>query len=227
MKNFPAVIAEAIGTFALVFVGAGAIVADTFSNGSVGLVGIALAHGLVFAVMVSATMAISGGHINPAVTFGFLISGRIGAGKAAGYWVGQLTGAVVAAACLMAIFPPADLAASSLGATLPAPGLEPAAGILLEGLMTFFLMFVIYGTAVDPRKPQGLGGFAIGLSLGLCILVGGPITGASLNPARTFGPALLSNNWAGHLIYWVGPLLGATAAALLYEKLLLPKKPVE
>ena len=224
MKNYRAYLAEAVGTFALIFVGAGAIVADSFSGGAVGLVGIAMAHGLVLAVMVSATMNISGGHINPAVTFGFLVTGRIGVGDAFGYWLSQFAGAILAAFCLVAVFPPVDIAAANLGTPVPASGLTPSAGILVEAVMTFFLMFVIFGTAADPDRPQGLGGFAIGLTLGACILIGGPATGASLNPARTLGPALVSGTWEGHAIYWVGPLLGATAAALLYAKLLLREK---
>lgn len=224
MKNLRAYTAEAVGTFALVFIGAGSIVADSFSGGAVGLVGIAIAHGLVLAVMVSATMNISGGHINPAVTFGFLVTGRIGVGDAFGYWIAQLSGAVIAALCLIAVFPSVDVVASNLGATVPATGVSPASGILVEGLMTFLLMFVIFGTAVDPERPTGLGGFAIGLTLGLAILMGGPLTGASLNPARTFGPAVVSGTWTGHAIYWVGPILGATAAAFLYGTVLMRKE---
>jgi len=224
MEGLRTYLAEGFGTFALVFIGAGSIVADSYSGGQVGLVGVALAHGLVLAVMVSATMRISGGHINPAVTFGFLINGRIKPGRALGYWLSQILGAVAAAACLQALFPAVDLAATGSGTPVPAPGVTPAAAILLEGIMTFFLMFVIYGTAVDPERPQGLGGFAIGLTLGLCVLMGGPVTGAALNPARTFGPALVSGTWTGHLVYWVGPLLGATAAALLYDRILIGKQ---
>jgi MIP family channel proteins len=221
MKNLRAYTAEAVGTFALIFVGAGSIVADSYSGGAVGLVGIALAHGLVLAVMVSATMNISGGHINPAVTFGFLVTGRIRAGDALGYWIGQFTGAVLAAVCLLAAFPAVDVAATGLGTPVPAVGVTTATGVLVEGILTFFLMFVIFGTAVDPNRPRGLGGFAIGLTLGLAVLVGGPVTGASLNPARTFGPAIVSGTWAGHAIYWMGPLLGATAAAFVYGRFLL------
>ena len=224
MKNLRAYTAEAVGTFALIFVGAGSIVADSYSGGAVGLVGIALAHGLVLAVMVSATMNISGGHINPAVTFGFLVTGRIGAGDALGYWIGQFAGAVLAAASLLAAFPAVDAAATGLGTPVPTVGVTPAAGILVEGILTFFLMFVIFGTAVDPNRPKGLGGFAIGLTLGLAVLVGGPVTGASLNPARTFGPAIVSGTWTGHAIYWVGPLLGATAAAFVYGRFLLKEE---
>ncbi len=224
MSNLRAYVAEGVGTFALIFIGAGAIVSDSFSGGAVGLVGIAMAHGLILAVMVSATMNISGGHINPAVTFGFLVTGRIGVGDAFGYWTAQFAGAVLAALSLTAVFPPVDVAAANLGTPVLATGLTPASGILAEAIMTFFLMFVIYGTAADPNRPKGLGGFAIGLTLGVSILMGGPITGASLNPARTFGPALVSGTWAGHAIYWVGPLLGATAAALLYAKVLLREK---
>jgi glycerol uptake facilitator-like aquaporin len=153
-----------------------------------------------------------------------LVTGRIGPGRALGYWIGQFTGAVAAAGCLPAFFPAFDLAATGAGTPVPATGVTAPAAILLEALMTFLLMFVIYGTAVDPERPQGLGGFAIGLTLGLCVLMGGPVTGASLNPARTFGPALVSNTWSGHLVYWVGPLVGAVGAALLYDGLLIGKK---
>ncbi len=213
--------AEFLGTFTLCFVGQGAICAAQLA-GTLGsaLLAVALAHGLALAVMISALGAASGGHFNPAVTFGFLVAGRQKLPSAAAYWSSQLVGAVVASLLLRAIFPPSVWQAVRLGAGMLSEDMGVNAGVLVEFVLTFFLVTAVWGTAVDERAPR-VGGFGIGLSLAMGILVGGPLTGAAMNPARAFGPALLSGYWTHHWIYWVGPLLGGAAAALVYSRLVL------
>jgi aquaporin Z len=216
-------IAEALGTFALVFIGAGSIAAKYLPDGNSGLLGIAIAHGLVLSVMVTATMAISGGHLNPAVTLGLLTARRTNIPSAAAYIVAQLAGAVLAALLLKQIFPAGATRAISLGT----PGLGMTTtlgqGIAVEAILTFFLVSAVFGTCVNPKAPN-VGGFGIGLVLVFDILVGGPLTGAAMNPARAFGPALVSGQWVAHIVYWVGPILGGLAAALLWEYVLLPRR---
>ena len=215
-------IAEFIGTFALIFIGAGAIVADKVMGGTVGLTGIALAHGLAIATMVSALGAVSGGHFNPAVTFGFLVTRRIAVSSAAVYVAAQLLGAVVAAAILKGTAPAAAVAAVSLGTPALGNGTAFATGVVIEAVLTFFLVTAVFGTAVDPRAPK-IGGFGIGLVVAMDIFMGGPLTGAAMNPARAFGPALVQGFWSDHLVYWIGPLLGGGVAALVYEWGLIQK----
>src|SRR6185312_4869350 len=213
-------VAEFIGTFTLIFVGVGAIVNNTPTAG-MGLLGVALAHGLAIAVMVSATGAISGGQLNPAVTFGLLIGGQMDVKKTIAYWIAQLAGATIAA-CLCAHL--ISMTAVSNGtpdisATNGVPVVSTAQAIAIEAVLTFFLVFVVYGSAVDVRAPK-IGGLAIGLTVALDILFGGPLTGAAMNPARTFGPALASNHWNNHIVYWVGPLIGGALAGLIYGRFL-------
>lgn len=214
-------LAESIGTFALIFIGAGSICINQFTGGQPGLLGIALAHGLTIAVMVSATGHVSGGHLNPAVTFGALVTRRIAPALAVAYVVAQLAGAVVAGALLRKVFGDTVWGPVHLGATALNDEVSPGAGFAVEAVLTFFLMFVVCGTGMDPRGPK-LGGLAIGGAVALDILLGGPLTGASMNPARTFGPAMAAGFWAHHWLYWAGPLLGAAAAGLLYDKLVAP-----
>ncbi|MFQ5747362.1 MAG: MIP/aquaporin family protein [Gemmatimonadota bacterium] len=217
-------LAEMIGTFGLIFIGAGSIVMDVHTGGGVGLLGIAFAHGIVLAVMVSATMGISGGHINPAVTIGAWVGRAIGTRLAILYILSQLVGAVLGAALLAAIYPSTAVQAASLGTPLLAEGVGVGQGILIEAVLTFFLVFVVYGTAVDRRAPK-LGGMAIGLVLVFDILAGGPLTGASMNPARTFGPALVGGIWTHHVVYWAGPVLGGLVAGLVYSRALMRETP--
>lgn len=216
--NGKAYLAEFIGTFALIFIGAGSIVAAPLAAS--GLVGVALAHGLTIAVMVSATAAVSGGHLNPSVTVGFLLTGRIGPVDALGYIVSQCLGGIAAAALLLALLP-AQARAAAVGVTALADGVSPLSGLLIEAVLTFFLMFVIYGTAADRRAPK-VGGLFIGLTIALDILMGGPFTGGAMNPARHLGPALFAGTafTAQLWIYWLGPILGASAAALIYAGVL-------
>ncbi|HEY2066272.1 MAG TPA: aquaporin [Gemmatimonadaceae bacterium] len=211
--------AEFIGIFALVFVGGASIMSAQQFHNSNGLMVAAVAHGLILALMVTATMRVSG-HLNPAVTLGFLVTRRIEPVMAVIYIVAQLGGAVVAALALKAVFPPDVAVATRLGGQSIALDVSTGQAILCEFLATFFLTFVVFGSAVDPTAPK-VGGFAIGLTVTADILAIGPLTGASMNPARSFGPALVSGIFEGHFIYWLGPILGSVAAALLYDGLFL------
>ena len=211
--------AEFIGIFALVFVGGASIMSSAMSQNSNGLVIAAIAHGLILAIMVTATMRISG-HLNPAVTLGFLAARRIEPMMAMVYIVAQLLGAALAAYALKAVFPAEIATATRLGGQSVASELSSGQAILCEFLATFFLTFVVFGTAVDPSAPK-VGGFAIGLAVTADILAIGPLTGASMNPARSFGPAVVSGVLEGQAIYWIGPILGSIAAALLYDGLFL------
>jgi aquaporin TIP len=209
--------AEFVGTFALVFAGMGAIAVGA------DLVGVALAHGLVIAVMASAVGHISGGHFNPAVTFGFLVTRRIDPSLAGAYVGAQLLGATIAALALRALYPDG----LDLDAGVPQlQGVSAGAGMGIEAILTFFLVWVIFATAADPRGAfKSIAGLAIGLTITLDILAGGPLTGAAMNPARSLGPALVQNVWDDFLVYWIGPLAGGGLAALLYDLLYL--RPLE
>ncbi|HEV8243727.1 MAG TPA: aquaporin [Nitrospirales bacterium] len=209
-------VAEAVATFAFCFVGAASIINNA------GLLGIAIAHGCMMAVLVSALGHISGGHNNPAVTFGVWVGGKISGQKAVLYVVFQLIGAVVAGLMLRMVFPEATWQAAKLGTPMLSPGVSMGAGILVETVLTFFLVLVVYGTAIDDRGTwKAIAGFGIGLTIMCDILMGGPLTGASMNPARTFGPALAGGYWADHIVYWIGPLLGGGLAGLFYTKFLI------
>jgi len=209
-------VAEAIGTFALCFIGAGSICINA------GLVGIALAHGSVLAVMISAMGHISGGHFNPAVTVGALVGKKIKGPMAGAYVAAQLAGAVVAGLLLRMIFSPAVWEPVHLGTPGLGSGITPGIGILVEVVLTFFLVLVVYGTAIDDRGTwKAVGGFGIGFTVLCDILMGGPLTGASMNPARTFGPALVAGYWDNHIVYWIGPLLGGGLAGLVYGRFLM------
>jgi aquaporin Z len=220
-------ISEFIGTFALVFVGGAAIMVVSQSNSAAGLLQIALAHGLVLAVFISALMRISG-HFNPAVTLGFLAARRIEPVMAGLYIVAQLLGAVIAAYALKATFPAEVFAATRGGGQAISLDVTATQAWILEAIATFFLTFVIFGTAVDPKAPH-VGGFAIGLVVTLDILAIGPLTGASMNPARSFGPALVTGIFEGQFVYWTAPIVGSIVAALLYDTLYIPRgrEPVE
>ena len=217
--NIKAFIAEFIGTFALIFVGVGAIASNQITGGQSGLVGIALAHGLTIAVMVSATAAISGGHLNPAVTIGLFCAQKIDLINTIFYIAAQCLGAIVAAAMIKLCIPAEALAAVGFGTPQLSPGITVGMGLLTELILTFFLVFVVYGTAVDKRAPR-CGGLFIGLTVALDILIGGPLTGAAMNPARHLGPALVSGQLSHLWIYWVGPVAGGVLAAVLYRRFL-------
>lgn len=218
-------VAETIGTFALCFIGAGAICIAQLMEGKVtnaGLVGIALAHGCVLAVMISAMGHISGGHFNPAVTVGALVGGKISGPMAGAYVAAQLVGGVLAGFLLLGVFPESVWKPVNLGTPGLGSGVSMGTGILVELVLTFFLVMVVYGTAIDERGTwKAIGGFGIGFTVLCDILMGGPLTGASMNPARTFGPGLAAGYWDNHIVYWIGPLLGGSLAGLLYGRFLI------
>jgi aquaporin Z len=213
-------LAEAVGTFGLVFFGAGSVAAQVMPNGASGVLGVALAHGLVLAVLVTATMGISGGHLNPAVTLGLFVARRTEARAAAAYIVAQLLGAVLAAFLVKLLFPIGMVRGISLGTPTIASSIQFHQAVMMEAVMAFLLVSAVFGTCVNPAAPR-LGGLGIGLALTVDVLVGGPLTGAAVNPARAFGPALVSGQWVAHAAYWVGPVLGGVVAALLWEYVLL------
>jgi len=219
-------VAEFIGTFALIFFGAGSICTDQYLHGAggLGLLGIALAHGLAIGIMVSALGHISGGHFNPAVTIGIWVTKRLNTIDALLYWAAQLAGATVAAFLLKTVVPEDTWRAVLLGTPDLARDFPVWAGMSLEAVTTFFLVLVVFATAVDEKGAfRSIAGFGIGLIITLGILVAGPFTGAALNPARAFGPALAANHWAHHGVYWIGPLAGGFLAGLLYDSLFLKK----
>ena len=193
------------------------------SRSRAAVVNTALAHGLILALMVSATMRVSG-HLNPAVTAGFLVTRRIEPMMAVVYWIAQITGAIVAAYTLKALYPPQLADVTRLGGQAIAADVSLLQAIGLEAIATFFLVFVVFGTAVDPRGPK-VGGFAIGLTVTAGILGIGPMTGGSMNPARSFGPAVVTHVFEGQAAYWIGPLLGGIVAALVYDKLFMKREP--
>src|SRR5829696_4216356 len=212
-------LAEALGTFTFVFVGTAVVVVNGgFPNNGIGLLGIALAHAIALSVMITATMTISGGHLNPAVTIGLLATRRIDPVSALAYIVTQLVSASAAAALVKLLLPAAAVRAALLGVPVIASSVTLGQAIGIELVLTFFLMSAVFGTAVSPDAPR-VAGFGIGLVLLFDILVGGPLTGAAMNPARAFGPAVMS----GHGVYWVRPVLGAVLASLLWQYALLPK----
>jgi len=213
--------AEFIGAFALTFFGAASIMV-----GSAGLIGVAFAHGLAIALMVTAFAHISGGHFNPAITLAFVATRRIELKLAAVYWFNQFAGACVAALLLWWIFPAEAIAPARLGAPLLHPAIGNGAGLVLEAIMTGFLVLAVFALAVDPRGAfKAVAGFGIGLVITMDVLAGGPLTGAAMNPSRAFGPELVYRVWESYTwIYYVGPCAGALVAGLLYEYLYLRPK---
>ena len=213
-------VAEFVGTFALIFVGAGSAI---YGN----VVGSAFANGLVIAVFVSAFGFISGGHFNPAVTLGFLVTRRISPVLAAWYWAVQFAGATLAALLLKWILWSAVESQSSLGAPTLYSEINSGKGVVIEAVLTFFLVWVVFATAVDGRGAfKQIAGLAIGLTITLDILMAGGLTGGAMNPARAFGPQLVGNHWSHFWVWYVGPLAGGVIAASLYELLYLrPARP--
>jgi MIP family channel proteins len=210
-------VAEAIGTFLFLFVGIGAVVLGQFTGDtSGGLVGVAFAHGLALAVMVSALGAVSGGHFNPAVTFGVWLTGRIEPARAALYVLAQLVGGVVAALAVRAVFPESAWEPVAIGTPAVADGTTVTGAIIVEAILTMVLVTAVFGTAIDPRAPK-IGGLAIGLAVAADIFMGGPLTGAAMNPARWFGPAVVSGTYTDWYVWWIGPVVGAAIIALVYR----------
>jgi MIP family channel proteins len=228
MYNVPQKLtAEFLGTFALVFFGEGAICADQFLHGagSLGVLGIAAAHGLAIAAMFAAFAQVSGAHFNPAVTIGFWVTKRISTLDVLLYWATQLAAAIAAAFVLKAIVPEDTWRAVALGTPEMIRDLPRLSAMILEALATFFFVLVFFATAVDEGQStsRSIAGFAIGLTFALGVMVAGPFTGGALNPARALGPALASAHWANWGVYWVGPLAGGFLAGLLYDSLYLKK----
>ncbi len=211
------IIVEFIGTFALMFAGGGAIIMTAGQN----LVAIALAHGLAIAVMVAAAGHISGGNYNPALTVGLVATRRMPVTRGIVYTVSQLAGAIVAALALKVIFPTDQVSAVNLGVPSIANAYSTGGALLAEIIATFFLMFVVYGTAVDRRGAMAIAGLVIGLVITMDIFAIGAVSGAAMNPARAFGPALVQGSWSDQWIYWVGPIIGAVAAAFVYNAILI------
>ena len=204
--------AEGLAAFALVFAGCGAIVANQRYGAALGAVGIGLVFGLIIMVMVYATGHLSGAHINPAVTVAFTVTRHFPAREAVAYVGAQLAGATAAAVALLAVWTDKP---AHLGATVPSVGVGSA--VLYEALLTAFRMFVIMAVATDTRAVGAAAAIAIGGTIGLDALFGGPVTGASMNPARSFGPALVSGEWRDFWVYVVGPVAGAAAGAVAYQ----------
>ena len=214
--------AEFIGTFALIFIAGGGA---AYASGPTDL---ALANGLVIAVMVSAVGFISGGHFNPAVTLGFLVTRRIAPALALWYWIVQLGGAAIAALLLKWVLPSAAISARHLGVPALGAGVSSGAAVVVEAVITFFLVWVIFATAVDPRGAfKQIAGLAIGFTIAAGVLMAYGLTGGAMNPARAFGPQLAGNHWAHFWVWYIGPFAGAVIAASLYELLYLrPARPV-
>ncbi|MBD1902671.1 MULTISPECIES: MIP/aquaporin family protein [Cyanophyceae] len=207
-------IAEGVGTFILVFAGTGAVMVNQISDGAVTHLGISFVFGAVVAALIYALGHISGAHFNPAVTLAFWTSGFFPKRQVLPYILAQSLGAIAASALLwMALG-----RVGNLGATVPLDG-NWLQSLVLETVLTFILMFVIFGSGLDRRAPIGFAGLAIGLTVGLEAVFMGPITGASMNPARSLGPALVGGIWQHHWVYWVAPILGAQLAVLIYSQL--------
>ncbi|HYI14347.1 MAG TPA: aquaporin, partial [Thermomicrobiales bacterium] len=216
-------VVEFIGTFALMFFGGGAIIltAGEGLDANAGLLVVALAHGLAIGLMVAAAGHISGGLYNPALTVGLMVTGRMPGQRGVAYIVSQCVGATIAALALAAIFDASQVDAVNLGLPMVGERYEVMAALLAEVIATFFLMYAVYGTAVDPRGAKAIAPLVIGLTITIGVLAIGGVSGAALNPARAIGPAIVEGEFADQWIYWVGPIAGAVLAALLYHLLLI------
>ena len=232
LETWQACAAEGIATALFVFLGAGAVVTTAWlqpasSMDPARLVAIALAHGLAIALLVAATATVSGGHINPVVTLSALVTRKITVPRGCVYILSQIAGAIAGAALLKAVVPSAAEAAAGNMLGAHALSISTSAGLLTEIILTFALVFVVFATAMDPRGLKRLAPIAIGLIVLVDHLVGVPLTGASMNPARSFGPALLSTAWTDHWVYWVGPSIGGVLAAVVYQTVFLCKRTTE
>ena len=221
-----AIVAEFIGPFTLVVAGVGAIISTQNLADGGNLVAVSLAHGLAIGLMVAALGHISGGHFNPAVTISMLATGEIGLTRAISYIVAQVLGATAGAGVLTLVFPAlGPMGRNNPGVNLGLPGLGPdvsvTGALIMEVVMTLFLVLVIFGTVVDPRGPKAIAPLAIGLIITMDILTGGRITGAAMNPARALGPAIVQQDFTNWWIYWVGPIIGGLIAAYAYKSIWL------
>lgn len=219
-SDLKAAVAEFVATFALILIGAGATI--LYLNGVLDLTGVALASGLVLAIMVSITAHLSGGFVNPAVSVSLWATGKLAGDRAAILIGAEVLGAVAGALVLRALAPAQAWEAAQGGTPALADGYAAAKGVLVEAITTFFLVFAVFGTVVDDRGPfEKTAGFTIGLVLAFGILAFGPYTGAAMNPARWFGPALAANDWADWYVWVVGPLAGGIVAGVVYWSVFL------
>ena len=227
MNAYKKYMAEFVGTFALVFVAAGSVCADFYLRQSggqgLGLLGISIAFGIVVIAVIYATSYVSGSHVNPAVTVSFWISKRMEPNIAIMYIVSQIAGASLAGLALKTLFPDAAKTVY-LGTCVLAPGVSMARGVLMEFIISFLLIFTIYGTLVDKRASAGFAGVAVGLVVLFGAMIGGTISGGAMNPARVFGPAVASGQFTHHFVWWLGPILGGIAAGFVYDKLFAEKR---
>lgn len=226
-RGVPAMaVAEFLGPFALVFAGVGAILLTRGQD----IVAIALAHGLAIGLMIMAVGHISGGHFNPAVTIAMLATGRISVDRAVIYIVAQLLGGVAAAGALTLVYPDLgdfgrNVAGINNGVPAPGPGFTVTNALVMEIILTFFLVFVIFGVAVDPRTPRIVSGLVIGLTISMDILAGGVVSGGIMNPARWFGPAVVQGDFTNFWLWIVGPIVGGLIAAFVYQIVFLADAP--
>lgn len=227
MNAYKKYIAELVGTFALVFIAAGSVCADFYLRRSggqgLGLLGISIAFGVVVIAIIYVTSYISGSHVNPAVTVSFWITKRIDPNTAIMYIISQIAGAALAGLALRTLFPDA-LKTVYLGTCILSSGVSVTRGILMEFIITFLLVFTIYGTLVDRRASAGFAGIAIGLVVLFGSMIGGTISGGAMNPVRAFGPAIASGQFTHHYVWWIGPILGGIAAAVVYDKIFAEKR---
>ncbi|HEX9694907.1 MAG TPA: MIP/aquaporin family protein [Actinomycetota bacterium] len=227
-KSMPQkLVSEFVGTLTLIFIGAGSFLAASVVPQGAGLVTYALAYGLAVATMVSALGHVSGGHFNPAVTIGVWIAQKIKSSDAVGYIAAQLAGASAGALLLRLALPKGlwDQPQLALGTPQVVTGISNGQAVLIEAILTFFLVWVVFGAAVDPEGSSGkTAGLAIGFVIVMGVMMGGPFTGAAMNPARHFGPMLLSWTTKGWWVYWIGPVAGGIVAAALYDGVILRKK---
>jgi len=213
--------AEFLGTALFVFIGAGSVVANAVTNGGVTNLGVALAHGVGMAVLISSLMSISGGHFNPAVSLGLFVAGKIDGRTLGQYVVAQIAGGIVGAALVRGLFNPASVRAVSDGVPHLSLTITFWQAVGLEAVLTFFLVSAVFGTAVSPQAPK-IGGFGIGLAIFVSALVAGGLTGAALNPARAIGPAVVAWTFQSQAVYWIGPGIGGVVAGWVWKTFLLP-----
>lgn len=218
--------AECIGVFTLCAagIGTGLAVAQATDSAAAGLIAIALAHGLAIAVMVTAVGHISGGHLNPAVTIATLVTGHKPLGESLTYVSAQIAGAIAGAGLVRYLYP-GGRGAAAIATPHRIAGTAAWKGVMLEAVMTFLLVWVVYAVALDRDGTWfRVAGLPIGFTVAAMVLMGGAVTGAAINPARSFGPALVFGSWTDWWVYWVGPIAGGAAAGLAYVTLNHPRR---
>jgi MIP family channel proteins len=218
-KTFKSALTEMTASFIFVMTAAGVVCANAMTRGDIGWVGIALANCFVFMALLTFTTHISGGHVNPAVTVGHLVAGRVNSQTAVFYILAQLAGAIAAGLVTRAVFPNSVWQPVSLGLPDMANSVSPVSGTFIEALFTCVFVTVTIACMTDDRVPRNIAPLAVGCTLGFCTLVAGPLTGAGFNPARAFGSAIGSGAWAGQWPYWIGPAVGAVCAPFVYKAL--------